>query len=612
MRTPAYVGGLGGSWLPPSAAPPPPPPAAAVPALSARRRRPALALPPPLPRIPLRLLVRDVQLIGARRLPSRVVRAAVAPLIGTRVTRAHILATLRPVNEWYNEHGYVASAIAVAAFPSRGNGDVLLLSAQEAVLVSVRTEAVDKDEVVDTAASVRTRDGTVSRALGVRVGEVFRWHPHAFQRLWALGVFEYVRAELEVLGPNQVGVLVSVRERKSGRIEPGIGINSDGRSYGDLSLEDGNFLGRAQKVRVEWQRRIGMRRSAGGIEFEDPRVGARFPIAFRGRLYRDVNASRALPGGTTGVPLRTANERDREGFMAEAGWSPGRYPRLALSTGPVVERVQPLPGVPGAHADNQALWVSSANLDLTEVGASMPRRGRRLSVEYGAGTGIDFEVSPSRRRRGMPEVFHRMTARVAQYLPLGRAGSLAIGGTVALGSDNLPYHEQKPLGGPATVRGYDFGELGGSPSYAAGRIELRVPLVTPEPGEDEEGDAESSGEAIPAPGQDGTPAGKPRAPFKPRRAVNNEEKVVVTKDGIVSGDGETVGKTNSFGLPALPSIVGVIFADTVSTDLFSGRTEGVSHGVGLRIGGLIAVDLARSNMRGREPRLHFGIIDRNL
>lgn len=612
MRTPAYLGGLGGGWLPQPAPapPPPPPPAAGARTLAARRRRPALALPPPLPRIPLRLLVRDVQLIGARRLPSRVARAAVAPLIGTRATRAQILAALRPIDEWYHEHGYVASRVAVAAFPSRGNGNVLVLGAVEAVLVSVRTEAVDKDEVVDPGVSVKTREGTVARALGIRVGEVFRWHPRAFQRLWALGVFEYVRAELEVLGPNEVGVLVSVRERKSGRIEPGIGINSEGRSYGDLSLEDANFLGRAQKLRVEWQRRIGMRRSAGGVEFEDPRVGARFPVAFRGRLYRDVNASRALPGGTTGVPLRAANERDREGLMAEAGWSPGRYPRLALSSGPVIERVQPLPGFPGARVDNQALWVSSATLDLTEVGASMPRRGRRFSVEYGVGTGIDMQVSPSDRRRGMPEVFHRMSARAAQYLPLGRAGSLAVGGAVALGSDNLPYHEQKPLGGPGTVRGYTYGELGRSPSYATGRIELRVPLVTPAPEEDD--NVESGSQGIPAPEQDGTPAGKPRAPFKSRRNANNEGRVVVTKDGIQGGDGEAVTKTNSFGMPALPSIVGVVFADTLSTDLFSGRAEGVSHGIGLRIGGLIAVDLARTNMRGHEPRLHFGMIDRNL
>jgi POTRA domain, ShlB-type/Omp85 superfamily domain len=613
MPSTAFVSGAGLSPPPLAGSSPPPPPRGLAPPIpTTRRRRPAsLALPPPLLRVPLPLLVRDFKLIAARRLPLRVVRAAVAPLLGTRATRGRILRVLATVDEWYNEQGYVASRIAVAAFPSRGNGNVLVLAAVEAVLLSVRLEAVDKDEVVDTGVRVRTREGTVARALGIEIGSVFRWHPRAFQRLWALGVFEYVRAELEVLGPMQVGVLVSVRERRSGRIEPGLGMNSDGKSYGDLSLEEGNLFGRAQKLRIEWQRRIGMRRSAGGIEFEDPRVGARLPVAFRGRVYRDVNADRALPGGPAGEQLRAANDRDREGLMGDVGWSPGRYPRLALSTGPVVERVRPLPGDVGARADTQAMWVSSANLDLTEVGAAMPRRGRRIFVEYGLGTPIQV-ISRPERRRGRPEVFHRVTARAAQYVPLGAAGSLAVGGTVSLATENLPYHEQKSLGGPGTVRGFHYGELGRSPAYAIGRVELRVPLVTPVPNEEEEESSEGKEAALPGPEQDGTPAGKPRAPFKARRNENRERGIVVTKDGIQAPDGEKAVASGSFGWPKLPSIVGVLFADTASTEVFTGQSAGVSHGIGLRIGGLIAVDLARTNLRGREPRLHFGMIDRNL
>jgi hypothetical protein len=90
-------------------------------------------------------------------------------------------------------------------------------------------------------------------------------------------------------------------------------------------------------------------------------------------------------------------------------------------------------------------------------------------------------------------------------------------------------------------------------------------------------------------------------------------KLVITKDGIQGGGdgGGAEAKSSGFALPELPSIVGVVFADAAATGLRSGQTVGASYGVGLRIGGVISVDFVRT-LAGREPRLHFGVVDRNL
>jgi outer membrane protein assembly factor BamA len=601
----------GGPPLPPvtasasSSHPPQLPSASLVPRARRRHRRPSAAAirVPPLLRFPLPLIVRSVRLVGAVHLPDSVLHDALDPLVGTRATRKQILEALRPADEWFAVNGFVASRVAVAGFPSRANGHVLTIASVEAVLISVRMDALDKDGNVDRNAVLRTRESVVCRALGVKIGSIFRWHPNAFQRLLALGVFEYARAELEVFGPNEVGVLVSVQERKTGRLEPGAGINSDGRVYGDVSLVDANFRGRAQYIRAEWQRRLGMARSAGSLEFVDPRVGARIPVSYRARVYRDSNSSRSLPGlgdaghsvagaASAAGALRNEHDRDRDGFLVEIGWRPSPLPKLHLGAGPLFERIHPLrsSSVDMDCPDHQAMMMLTASYNGAEASA-LPRHGGRINADYGFGAPVDFH--------GANEIFHRVSARLAQYFPLGATSSLAVGLSLGTGSKNLPWHEQKPLGGPATIRGYKYGELGRVPSFATGRIEIRVPLVSPT-ADDVQGDDATAAAASAATDAAVAASATANADAAGDITVNKRSAFIGMKAAAIS-----------LGLPKLPGIVGVVFADTASADMLGTDQIGASYGVGLRVGGVISVEYAWTRA-GREPRLHFGLVDRNL
>lgn len=556
------------------------------------------------------MLVSDIKVIGNNKIPTSVVLDAVSNLKGKRVLRTRILQSLQKVDQWYTKNHYIGSKAIVSEFPTNPNKNVLVVMCVEIMLVSFRIAALDKDNQYDPSMKIRTNDSVVRRALGLQIFDVFRWHPDAFQRMMSMGVFESARVELENMGPTDVGVVVSVRELKTSRVEPGVGINSDGSVYGDVSVLDPNFLGRAQRLRIEWQRRLGITRGAGGIDIEDARIGARIPFAFRGRVYRNSNANRQLVGGSSNQPVTTDSERDRDGILCQFGWKLPHHPRIQLAVGPVLERIDPAFNMSSTGTEYQGLCSSTIAYDSAEQ-SLLPRHGIRASTEYAVGKKLNVRNA---------DVFQRIVARLAGYIPFGGTGSIAIGVTAGTGSSNVPKYEQKALGGPGTLRGYEFGELGRALTYATGRIELRVPLLMPKSDDDEP----KSDHKDPAKlekndhrnQKTNSPAKKKGALFffKARENTVDNPSAVVTKDGVRNPgmtEDDNSAEARSTGLPKLPSIVGTVFLDSASREALPGNFEGLSYGVGVRIGGMITVEFAQTRT-GRRPGLHFGVVDRNL
>jgi hypothetical protein len=70
-------------------------------------------------------------------------------------------------------------------------------------------------------------------------------------------------------------------------------------------------------------------------------------------------------------------------------------------------------------------------------------------------------------------------------------------------------------------------------------------------------------------------------------------------------------ESKKFQLPKLPHLAGVLFADAASNDLLGAKCSGASYGIGLRIAGFLTVDYTYSQS-GEKPKLHFGMVDRDL
>lgn len=560
----------------------------AAPWRRAARRRRALAFGLPLPALGRgSVVVAAVRVVGSVALPQEVVESALDRVVGVgRVPRAEVEECIAVLSKWYADKGFVCSSVRIGRWPRFGD-EVLVLVCSEPMLSGVRLVEVDNDGAAVEGGVVKTTVDTVCRVVGVRIGKPFSWKPAGFGALLALGIFEYAKAEVNVLGGDQVELVFSVREKAKGRIEPGAGMRSDGRIYGDISVVDNNFMGRAQRLRLEWQRRLDHGRSAGGIEFEDPRVGANLPISYKFRAYRDSNSGRALPGAAgieraagealSGGPVSISDaegqqlhyERDRDGGMLQVAFRPGKK-NLLLSAAPMVEWVHPIQGASDASSTVQGVLQLAAT-HITRLPVDLPRDGHLFRIEHSLGSRLNHAT----------DAFHRTIIGLSQYIGAGRAASVAMGGSLGIGSANLPWHEQKSLGGPATVRGYSYGELGRAKTYAVGRVELRVPLS-------QAASQESSGEGD-AQGTQGDNA-----------APSDSGRDSAFLAGVLGGV-----------LEKLPHLVAVLYADGAATDMRGTQTLGTSYGLGIRVGGIISVEWTRA-AHGRLSRLHFGLVDRNL
>lgn len=552
---------------------------------------------------------------------------AFSQLVKKHVTRKQIEQAIVTCNNWFTDNAYPCSRLLVVHYPSFINRTLTLYSA-EPHLSGLRLVAVDANGSPVEGASVTTRVALVLRALGMKIGDVFMWQPAGFGSLMALGIFEFADAEVNVVTNERVELTLHVKERPTCRIEPGAGVTSDGRVYGDISLVDNNFRGQAQRIRLEWQKRLDAARAAGCLVFEDMRVGANIPLSFKVRLYRDANSSRGVPSSrlsrvsgvdrdrdaTQGIETPLRYEKDRDGAMVELGYRPGKA-NLLLSLAPILERIEPNSSerAAGGSAALVQTVLQTSLTHVTRLPIDCPRFGHVARVENYIGRTVS----------GGAQVFRKTLVRLGQYLPVGNRASIAVGANLGFGSQNLPWHEQRSLGGLTNVRGYEYGELGRYKSFGTGRVELRVPLTrapsTGAEGDGDGGEEEKTGkEEKEKTGKEekertGKKEKEKAGKVEKEKAGKKKEKAEVTSSG--SEDDGKIRKSGNLMLPKmvenLPPLVGVLFGDVALSNEDGREPIGTSYGLGMRIGGVITVDWTRT-MDGRASRIHFGLVDRNL
>lgn len=585
------------------AAPPPQSTPTPFPIRKRRHLPVALSFPSiPLP-APRTVLLSDVDVIERQKFPLSVLHQNFSHLLHKRVTRDEVDAAITKCNEWFVKNGFVCSRLLIVQYPGWFTRTLVLYSV-EPKLSTLRLIVVDKDGEEQLDVQPVTRTNTVLRVLGMQLGDIFEWHPEGFGALMGLGIFEYADAEVNVITKEIVELNLKIRERPSRRVEPGAGMTSDGRFYGDLSIVDGNFMGRAQRMQLEWQKHVDVSRFSGGFMFEDMRLGASLPVSIKLRAYRDANAAREIPatrsrpvdfltvrdrqsGDERSPDPAQRYEKDRDGVMFEVAYRPGRK-KLLLTLAPMLEYVQPNIG---ARAIGDRIWqavlqVSAAHVSRLPV--DTPTSGHLVSLEHSAGKSLQAQASG---------YFQKSLLRLVQYFGVGPHASIAVAGTIGVGSENLPWHEQKSLGGIQNVRGYRYGELGRYKSYGVSRFELRVPLTKVEKSKDPEEESHTPKEDP----ESKTKSGPETKPGENAKSTPSTEPSVEKQGNLFSPK----------MLESLPALVGVVFGDVAASNNEKHEPIGASCGLGLRIGGVVSVEWTRT-LDGQHSGVHFGLIDRSL
>ena len=164
-------------------------------------------------------------------------------------------------------------------------------------------------ERITIIGNTRTRDYVIRHEFDMAEGDAYNrvLIDRVERRLLALGIFQSVDIQVQQgSGPDQVVLIVYIEERSTGEVNFVVGYSTADRILGEISLNEANFLGRGQHLRLAFT--VGLKNRNYSISFTEPYfLGRRLPFGFD--LYRrTTTASVTRPFGEqqNGGQLRVA------------------------------------------------------------------------------------------------------------------------------------------------------------------------------------------------------------------------------------------------------------------------------------------------------------------
>ncbi len=354
------------------------------------------------------------------------------------------------VRDFFGSRGHIRTVVDydIDVDSAKSLADVSY-SVKEGRLAYIRNIAIRGNSV--------TKDKVIRRELAVYPGEIFNEVKvrTSERRLQNLGYFSYVGSMPETTPePDQYDLAFEVEEQKTGQFMIGAGFSSVDDLIGFVELSQGNFdlfnwpyfVGGGQKLKLRTQ--FGTKRTDYEISFVEPWFLNRrlsLGVDFYSHDYRflsDEYDQRTIGGDISlGKPL-------------------GAFNRITLTYG--LEQID-IDNVSTNASDlikqEEGLRTkSSLTLELshdTRDAVFVPTRGNRSSVSSmlaGGPLGANTDI-------------YGFQTRTAQYWPLWFDHVFNIRGWAAMvdrygDSERVPIFDRLFLGGPRTIRGFAFHDVG--------------------------------------------------------------------------------------------------------------------------------------------------------
>jgi len=371
--------------------------------------------------------------------------AATLPLpIGAPASPPVIESAVRGAVEAAGRAGHAYARLGVSGWRATGGALDLVLGGEAGPEVTVTGVRIDGLRT--------TREDVALRAMGPLVGR--RFDPQAAagarERLEQLGLFsriEYdgLRGERD---RSRAHLVYRVEEPRYNQFDGVVGVQGEAGTVGSARLDLGNLLGTGRQVGLAWQS--------------------------RGRGLTDL-AARYVEPLVLGLPLSLRfglEQQVQDTFYVRTRW--GARAGYALSGS---ERIEA--GYEQERAVQERGTVEEAQLQYTVFGFERAALDRRLGARRG--TRVHVEAAGIfKRERLRPEGTRKANASAVTldgewHRPLGAASGVTLEWQAAgrFSSERvLPLYERYPLGGAATLRGFDE-EAFRVDRYALGRLEWR-------------------------------------------------------------------------------------------------------------------------------------------
>ena len=392
----------------------------------------------------------SIDLTGVSLFPTDEVQRAVQLVPGATASLRAIEQSRSNLRDFYGSRGYIHTGTSYRLEPDFEEAVVdLEYRVQEGELSHIRD--------IHVRGNTRTRDKVIRRELAVMPGDIFDEVRvrRSENRLRNMGFFSMVRSvEIPTDQPDHYDLTFEVEEGQTGQLMAGAGFSSIDRVVGFAEISQNNFdlfgwpyfTGGGQRVQLRTQ--IGSRRTDVELSFVEPWFLDR-------QLSLDVNLFRR-------DARFFSREYEQQNIGGEIGLAHplGRHSRLRLSYGLEEINIRNVRESASERIREEEGKRSKSALTLslrrdTRDNYFVPTRGNRsvLSAQWAGGF-----------LQGDTDIY-KLEARSSQFVPLWFDHVFSLRGAVEIAEthgddDRVPIFDRLFLGGPRTVRGFRFRDVG--------------------------------------------------------------------------------------------------------------------------------------------------------
>ncbi|WP_138497511.1 outer membrane protein assembly factor [Nostoc sp. PA-18-2419] len=429
------------------------------------------------------VIVRSLQLSGAKILTYQVAQQRLQSQIGTAISPAGLQQAVTQINKWYADNGYnLARVLSIKPSPQ----GILTLNVAEGLVGDIKFRFVGDDgKTVDSKGNLvggRTKPDFLQQQLKLKPGQIFQENlvKQDIQQLYSTGLFESVNVALEG-DATKVDVVYQLKETGARGVNLGGSYNADQGLIGTISYQDRNVRGINDNLAVN----VGV--SSRDLEFNTKYINP-YRTTNPDRLGYTVNVFRNREVSETfDDEIKLANgDKVQEGHIGGGisfqrpidDWSTSlgfNYTRISIR-----DRQG---NVTPTDAQGNPLSASGTGVDdLTTVSftATKDQRDNPTNPTKGSVLSLSTEQSVPIGEGNIS--LNRLKANYSQYLPVQLFNSkqpqvFAVNFQAGTVIGNLPPYESFNLGGSNSVRGYDSGEVGSGRSYVLASAEYRFPVI---------------------------------------------------------------------------------------------------------------------------------------
>ncbi|MBE9190020.1 BamA/TamA family outer membrane protein [Gloeocapsopsis crepidinum LEGE 06123] len=430
------------------------------------------------------VIVRSLQLAGAKALPQNVALERIKPQIGNPISPSALSQSVEQINEWYAQNGYTLARVIAIRPNAKG---VITLEVAEGVVSDVRFRFSDEDgRFVDDKGKLiqgRTQPDFLRRELSVKPGQVFREETvkQDLQQLYQLGLFQSVRVALEG-DATKVDVIYDLTETPARAANLGGGYNDDSGLFATVSYKDFNFSGINDSIGADVQ--ISRRDIQFETNFTSPyRESNPDRFGYQLNAFRRRGISQTFDGEVS-LPN---DDRPREGQFGTSVTLQRPIDDWQASMGLNYKRTSIRDRAGNISPEDELgnpLTLSGTGIDdLTTISFAATKDFRNNLVNPTEGSVLSLNAEQSIPIGQGAISMSRLWANYSQYVPVDLIGgkddpevfAFNVQGGTTIG--DLPPYEAFNLGGLNSVRGYGSGEVGSGRSFVLASAEYRFPIL---------------------------------------------------------------------------------------------------------------------------------------